>query len=1140
MLTTALSLNAVEKTITLRIGLFENKPVIYRSDNNEPRGVYVEFLQEIAKHENWKLIYVYDTFANHLQSMKTHKIDIMTSVGYSKERDTYMDFSKENVLTVWGKVYVKKGNKLILNILDLRGKKIAVLNNGINGLNLMKLARELNVKCEFVSINSHPQIAQSIVNEDVDAGVMNSAGGDIIEEKYKIQHAHVMFSPYNLLFSAPNGKHGEILSTIDKYLAAWKKDKNSIYNKNKLVNQTFAKDIFVEVVPFWIYYVLGLSFTTLFFLFLLLLIQSKLKDSEKKLNETAAIASVGGWELELASSKLSWTDEVYRIHELDLNYKPLLEKAIDFYHPDSIDDISHAVNRCINEGEPFDLQAKLITAKGNVLWVNARGKARYKKNKIVKISGTFQNINDRKVIEIALSESEEKYRLLFEIEKDAIFIFNRENFEVYDVNQAATDLYGYTYNEFMKLHPYDLTFEKNATKYAIENEIGIVPERRHRKKDGSEVSVEIRNHPFELQGQKLMMTTMRDITERKRTEGLIRIQRDVAQVISSLTTFEDTFLQSLEVAIDATSFDSGGMYLLDDESGDFQLICSEGLSPSFVEYVSKFEKDSPNAGLIIKGEVISVKYSKLEIPLAEVELNEGLKYLVIFPIFQNDRVIGCMNIASHIIDNVSSPEMDVLRSIAHQIGQGINRLRSEKSLADSEKRFRSLIDYSPIGIIMINDYEIVYINDALADIFGYDSQQELIGTSFIGLIALEDREIVQKNYDARRKGENAPENYESKGLRKNGEIFYLDVSASVLEIEGKQLVIGFLSDITLRKEAENIVRNSEEKFRELAEQLPELVFELDLNCNFIYINTYGLETILYGSKDIENKLNCIDLIVSDQRQRAYNNFKLILDEQSISNNEYTIIRKDGSTFQGIIRSNRIMKNNELIGMRGVISDISEIREVESKLRQSIEDKELLIRETYHRVKNNLNVVQSLFALQKNEIDDKEMSNHFNDAINRVNSMSMIHEMLHNSDDMKYLSAKEYVIKLVESLLFNNKSESQNILFKKDVEDITMDVSILIPLGLIINELLSNALKYAFIDEADGELTISLKKNNEDLNELIIKDSGSGLPEDFDIKKSKSLGLKIVNLLVRQIRGTIDISKRDGAEFTIIFNENISD
>jgi len=229
--------------------------------------------------------------------------------------------------------------------------------------------------------------------------------------------------------------------------------------------------------------------------------------------------------------------------------------------------------------------------------------------------------------------------------------------------------------------------------------------------------------------------------------------------------------------------------------------------------------------------------------------------------------------------------------------------------------------------------------------------------------------------------------------------------------------------------------------------------------------------------------------------------------------------------------------NEVTTSRDELNiEVEDRKKAEALARKSLAEKELLMKEIHHRTKNNLAVIQSLLSLQLKDISDEKSREYFADAGNRVKSMTMIHEMLYRAEDLTKLGTVEYIRKFVEMLFHNYKIQPNHIKLKLEVQDIRLDVDTMIPLGLIINELVSNALKYAFPDDMKGELILTLKTTEDASYELIIKDTGVGLPEGFDLAESTSLGLLIVNSLVNQIKGTLEVTNRDGAEFKIVFKE----
>jgi PAS domain S-box-containing protein len=227
------------------------------------------------------------------------------------------------------------------------------------------------------------------------------------------------------------------------------------------------------------------------------------------------------------------------------------------------------------------------------------------------------------------------------------------------------------------------------------------------------------------------------------------------------------------------------------------------------------------------------------------------------------------------------------------------------------------------------------------------------------------------------------------------------------------------------------------------------------------------------------------------------------------------------------------KSGNTLGSVHIARDITERKIMEDKIKNSLQEKEMLIRETYHRVKNNLMVISSLLDLQARYIEDIETQNIFRDSQNRARSMALIHEKLYQTTDLKWINFANYIKKLSMELFETYSGQSNNIKINFDLENHELDTETSIPLGLIVNELISNSLKHAFKDGRNGIIKIKFYKDSENYV-LIISDNGIGFPEELDYKKSDSLGLRIVNSLVDQIHGEIDMDRTQGTKFTIKF------
>lgn len=210
------------------------------------------------------------------------------------------------------------------------------------------------------------------------------------------------------------------------------------------------------------------------------------------------------------------------------------------------------------------------------------------------------------------------------------------------------------------------------------------------------------------------------------------------------------------------------------------------------------------------------------------------------------------------------------------------------------------------------------------------------------------------------------------------------------------------------------------------------------------------------------------------------------------------------------------------------------------LQNSLREKEVLLKEIHHRVKNNLQIITSLLYLQSLKIDDSETQSIFKDSQNRVKSLALVHEKLYQSKDLARIDFADYLKNLTNFIFTTYKTNISNLYIDYDLDDIYLSVEISVPLGLIINELLSNALKYAFLGLESDELTehrILLRFKNILPNKYIlcVSDNGKGLPENFNLEESESLGLKLVTSLVQQIDGTLEVHPKNKTEFKITFS-----
>jgi two-component sensor histidine kinase len=214
----------------------------------------------------------------------------------------------------------------------------------------------------------------------------------------------------------------------------------------------------------------------------------------------------------------------------------------------------------------------------------------------------------------------------------------------------------------------------------------------------------------------------------------------------------------------------------------------------------------------------------------------------------------------------------------------------------------------------------------------------------------------------------------------------------------------------------------------------------------------------------------------------------------------------------------------------------EIAEQSEVIQTSLTEKETLLREIHHRVKNNLQIISSLLNIQSENIEDPNVLSSIKEGQSRVQAMSLIHSNLYQSEHINNVNIENYLKELVVYLSQMFAGQSKDIKIEVDANKIEFDIDTAIPLGLIVNELVSNAYKYAFDNQQQGKIQVKVKALNETDYELNVKDNGKGLPDDFDPAKSKSLGLKLVKILSKQLRGKFRSSSSNGAVFVVTFKD----
>ena len=379
---------------------------------------------------------------------------------------------------------------------------------------------------------------------------------------------------------------------------------------------------------------------------------------------------------------------------------------------------------------------------------------------------------------------------------------------------------------------------------------------------------------------------------------------------------------------------------------------------------------------------------------------------------------------------------------------------------------------------------------------------------------------------------------ETRHRTKDGRIIPVEIMANYLSFGGRELDCAFARDISQRRRTEEALQASEERFRSLVESTGDWVWEVDQKGVYTYVSPQIRNLLGYAPEEMIGKTP-FDLMPNDEAQRISEIFKSsTANKESIRNLENFNRHKDGRLV--VLETSGVPfydSHGDFGGYRGIDRDITERKLVEERLEASLREKETLLRELYHRTKNNMQVISNLIDLQVLAVNDEKTLKLFKETQNRIKTMALVHEKLYQSKDLSNLNLKDYMGDLANALLGSYQLSGDRISLKLDVETISVSIDTATPCGLIINELMSNSLKHAFPGDRRGEVSLVLHQSEKGEIDMRFSDNGIGLPKGFDFKNTRSLGLTLVrNLSVKQLKGTVEVRTEHPTEFRIKFRE----
>lgn len=486
-----------------------------------------------------------------------------------------------------------------------------------------------------------------------------------------------------------------------------------------------------------------------------------------------------------------------------------------------------------------------------------------------------------------------------------------------------------------------------------------------------------------------------------------------------------------------------------------------------------------------------------------------------------------------------------------------DRSLAESRLRESEEKYRTLAESSQDLIFILNsDRNLAYINSFGAELLGIEQPSTIE-------LELEEITIIYqfKHLESSIKqvfGLNASVRVEDELVYNGGKLWLDTLLVPLRDNLGKICqILGVARDITQLKSIEQSLRKTQGQLRQrekllrlTLEQAPIGIVTCDLSGNFLHFNPAFSQILGYSSQDLK-QMSWEHITETNDLQLQENYYqKLLAGEVRSFQLENCYQRQDGTKIQGIIRVALIRDaKNSPMHYVAQLEDVTERKQAEAKIQASLKEKEVLLKEIHHRVKNNLQIVSSLLDLQAEYIQEPEILEKLEDSKHRLLAMSLIHETLYQSETLAQVDFSDYVERLATNILFAQSTDYDRIKLEFNLEPVFLNLETAIPCGLLLNELITNSIKHAFPDPLQGKIYIELHYQSPDtpsnLNQtscqepkimLKVSDNGIGLPANMNSKETKSLGLTLIHDLTQQLRGNLAINLTNGTQFTLIFSE----
>ena len=475
------------------------------------------------------------------------------------------------------------------------------------------------------------------------------------------------------------------------------------------------------------------------------------------------------------------------------------------------------------------------------------------------------------------------------------------------------------------------------------------------------------------------------------------------------------------------------------------------------------------------------------------------------------------------------------------------RKQAEEALLESEQRLANIIDFLPDATFVIDsEKKIIAWNRAMEEMTGVN-KDNMIGQGdyaytipfygerrkhLLDLIDLDDKELASKYKYVQRKGNTlcaetfTPALYGGKGA------YVWATGSPLFDNKGNRIgTIESIKDITEQKRMEKALQESKDYLDKIINSIGDPLFVKDRQHKMTLVNDAACKFFNRTREEILGKTERDLFPTKEEGEITWSK------DEDVFSKRIEIINEEIDTVDthSLITPVTILAKKSLYTDKegkqfliGIIRDITDRKQVENRIKTSLQEKEVLLKEVHHRVKNNLQIISALLSLQSSYLTDENIIKIFRDSQNRIKSMALVHENLYRSKDLGKVDFNEYINQLVAHLSQSYGDLAARLDFKVNSENVYLNINTAIPCGMIINELISNSFKHAFPDGRSGEVCIDLSSEDDGFK-LVVSDNGVGIKGDINIKDSKTLGFRLIDTLVKQIDGKMSLDTINGTQ-----------